>query len=85
MAVRAKFYIAEITRRASGALTGYAQPVPAGEVVMRAVTRGGEENAEWASATPHGEFKMTVRGEALPWFEEHLGKDVSIVIDEYND
>ena len=83
MAIRAKFYIATITRHASGAMNAYAQPVPIGEVVMRPVSRGGDDNEQWASATPSGEFKMSVRGEALPWFEERLGKDVSILIDDF--
>lgn len=79
MAVKARFYVTEITRRASAAMSGYAAPVPLGEVVMRPCTRG-EENKVWASSTPSGEFKMTVRGEALPWFEEMLGQDVEITI-----
>lgn len=80
MAVRARFYVASITRRASSAMRGYAEPVPLGEVELRAVARG-EANSVWASATPHGELKMTVRGEALPWFEQHLGEEVSILME----
>lgn len=79
MAVLARFYVAEVTRYAS--LQGWADPAPKGVVVMRPVTRG-EENAQWASATPSGEFKMTVSGPAWPWFDERLGREVSIVIDE---
>jgi hypothetical protein len=82
MAVKAKFYVTEITRRASGSMGGYAEPVPLGEVIMRPVT-GKAGNEEWASATPSGEFKMVVRGEALNVFERLLGKDVSITIEEY--
>lgn len=81
MAVKAKFYVTEITRRAASSMGGYAEPVPLGEVVMRPCVRG-EENKEWASATPSGEFKMVVRGEALLVFEQLLGKDVSITIEE---
>lgn len=76
--IRAKFYVAEVTKFANG---GYADPKPMGNVTMRPVTRG-EDNREWASATPSGEFKMTVIGDAFPWFDEHLGREVSITIDE---
>lgn len=80
MAVEARFYVATITEHASRKLTGFAEPVPVGEVAMRAATKAGNE--EWASSTPAGEFKMTVRGEALPWFKDRLGKDVRILIDD---
>ena len=80
MAVRAKFYIAAVEQYASQMQKGWAPPAPVGNVTMRPVSRG-EENAEWASATPTGEFKMTVRGDALPWFRENLGKEVFIHID----
>lgn len=83
MAVRAKFYVAEIRQFATAAMAGYAEPKPLGEVVLRAVTRGGDDNKQWASATPAGEVKMTVSGEAFPWFKEHLGKDLSILFDDY--
>lgn len=83
MSVRAKFYIAEITQHATGITRpGYADPAPIGRVVMRPVTRGGDDNADWASSTPSGEFQMTVRGTAFPWFQEHLGRDISITIEE---
>lgn len=81
MAVKAKFYVAEITQRSSAALAGWAEPVPVGDVVMRPVTRG-EDNKVWASSTPSGEFRMTVRGEAFPWFQERLGKEVSITLED---
>jgi len=86
MAVRAKFFVATLTKHASGlphgrTPDGWSPPIPVGEVVMRPVTRG-EENAQWASATPSGEFRMTIRGEALPWFEERLGGEVSILIED---
>ena len=80
MAVEARFYVAGVTQYASRAMAGYAAPVPVGEVEMRAATKAGNE--KWASATPSGTFKMTVRGEALPWFVDRLGKDVRILIDD---
>lgn len=80
MAVRAKFYIGSVTQRAGARMSGYAEPVPQGDVIMYPAARG-EANKEWASATPSGEFKMTVRGSALPWFAENLGREVNILID----
>lgn len=76
MAVIARFYVAEVTKFANG---GYAEPKPVGNVVMRPVTRG-EPNRQWASSTPSGEFKMTVIGEAFPFFEENLGKEIEILL-----
>lgn len=79
MAVRAKFYVQQVTKQATGG--NWAPPAPAGSVVLQPVLRG-EENKEWASATPSGRIEMTIRGEALPWFEERLGKDVAILFDD---
>jgi hypothetical protein len=81
MAVRARFYVATITQHATAARAGYAEPLPLGEVTLRPATRG-EHNREWASATPSGEFKMTVNGPAYPWFAERLGREVSITLDD---
>ena len=61
-------------------MRGYAEPVPLGEVVMRPAYKS-PANEAWASSTPSGEFKMTVRGEALPFFEDALGRDLHITID----
>lgn len=84
MAVRAKFYIAEIRKfaTAAGNTQGWAQPVPFGEVTLRPSLKG-EGNKEWASATPGGEMKMTVNGPAFPWYESMLGKDILITMEEY--
>lgn len=79
MSVKAKFYVAETHKYASQQQAGWAAPAPMGKVILRPVSRG-EDNKEWASATPSGLFEMTVRGEAYPWFEERLGKEVSISI-----
>lgn len=80
-AVQARFYVAEINQYASQARDIYASPAPMGVVKMRPVSRG-EDNAQWASATPSGEFTMTVRGEAFPWFQERLGREVKITIED---
>lgn len=77
MAVQARFYIQSTTRLAS---LGYAEPKPAGQVRMQAVSRG-EANSSWASSTPHGEMTMTIKSPAFAFFEENIGKEVSIVID----
>lgn len=86
MAVKAKFYVAEINKYATAAgngTHGWAEPVPFGQVTLRASVKG-EDNKEWASATPSGEFKMTVNGPAFPWFESMLGRDVAITLEEYS-
>lgn len=82
MAVKAKFYVAEVTKRSAGRLAGYAAPIPLGHVILRPST--GEGNEEWASSTPSGSFEMTVRGEALNTFEALLGQDVSITIEPFS-
>jgi hypothetical protein len=81
MTVQARFYVAEINQYANQTQGGYAPPAPMGVVKMRPVSRGGA-NAQWASATPSGEFTMTVRGEAFPWFQDRLGREVAITIEE---
>lgn len=56
--VRAKFFVQEVGRTTYG-----------GKVVLRAVTRG-EDNKQWASATPSGEITMTIRNElALDFYD----------------
>lgn len=80
MAVQARFYVAEVTKRPMGRMGGFAAPVPLGEVVLRPST--GKGNEEWASSTPSGEIRMTIRSEALDWFESRLGVDVAIRFDD---
>lgn len=56
--VRAKFYVDEIAKTIHG-----------GRVRLRVVTRG-EDNKQWASATPSGEITMTIRNElAIEFFD----------------
>lgn len=81
MAVRAKFYVAEVAQFANQATAGYAAPAPRGTMLLRNVTRG-EENREWASATPQGELRMTVNGDAWPWFQQRLGSDVILTMED---
>lgn len=80
MAVKARFYVAEVNRKAYGASSQ-----PYGEVVMQAVTRKTGDNVDWAQATPSGRFSMNVNGPAMEIFDRLLGKDVSITIDEIPD
>lgn len=80
-AVQARFYVAVVSKNAAQVQQGWAQPAPAGDVTLRPVTRG-EANSEWASATPSGEIKMMVRGEALTWFEDRLGKECKITFED---
>ena len=76
MAVAARFYVAEVSKKAYGGGGGY------GEVVLQAVTRKTGDNVDWASATPSGRLSMSVNAKALAWFDERLGKDVSILIED---
>lgn len=77
MAVLARFYVAEITRRSydPGAV----------QVTLQAVGRG-EENKAWASATPSGQITMAIKnGAAAAFFGDRLGKDVAITFEATED
>lgn len=79
--IKARFYVASLTKHATGnTRPGYADPAPVGEVILRPVTRQTDDNVDWASSTPSGEFRMAIRGEAVPTFEGMIGRDVSITI-----
>ena len=80
MTVQARFYVRTLTKNAylsKQYADTYAKPVPAGEIFLSPVTRGGA-NAEWASATPSGEVKLTTHGPAFEWFEARLGEEIAI-------
>lgn len=79
MAVTARFYVAEILQYATGG--NWAPPAPGGVVTLRPALKA-EANKEWASATPSGEIKMTIRSDAFGWFQERLGKDLHITFDD---
>lgn len=73
MTVQARFYVASITHTAYGAQRG------AVEVKLQAVSRG-DQNRQWAAATPSGVITMQVNNEpAAKWFTDMLGQDVDIV------
>lgn len=76
MAVKARFYVAEVSKKAYGAGPGY------GSVTMQAVTRKTGDNVDWAQATPSGTFTMNINAAALAFFDGLLGKDVAITIEE---
>lgn len=81
MAIAARFWINQVTKHGyANGTGGWADPAPAGNVVLAPVI--GKENEPWASATPSGKIELTVRGSALPWFEERLGKTLAITFDD---
>lgn len=51
MTVRAKFYVYEVTKGTYG-----------GKVVLQVVSRG-DDNKQWASATPAGRIEMTIKND----------------------
>lgn len=81
--VTARFYIREVTRLAGQTMDGWAKPAPRIVVKMSPVSGArGEGNKAWASATPSGEFSMTIGNEqAAQFFDDHLGEDVAITIE----
>ncbi len=73
-AVRARFYIGQVTQLAGGN----------GTVQLNAVIRG-EENKKWASYTPSGQLSMNLSreaGPALDWFLARLGQEVFLDISD---
>lgn len=71
MAVKARFYVSQVT--------SFAYNKEQVAVVLQAVARG-EENRDWAAATPSGNIQMTVNNPtAATWFKDRLGAEVSIL------
>lgn len=77
MAVRAKFYVAAITKQAYS---------PEGaKVTLRATKRKEGDNKGFWDATPNGTLEMDLSakgGAAAKWFEERLGQDVYLTFEE---
>jgi hypothetical protein len=72
--VAARFYVAEITQSAYG-------PKGAAAVKLQAVSRG-DQNKDWASATPSGTITMQINNApAAQWFFDRLGEDVSVTFE----
>lgn len=58
MTVRAKFFVSEVAKTTYG-----------GRIRLQVVSRG-QDNKEWASATPSGHIEMTIRNDhAIAQFE----------------
>ncbi len=71
-AVAARFYVAEVTSHAYG-------PKGSGVVKLNAVSRG-DQNKDWASATPAGQITMTINNPpAFAFFRDRLGEDIALV------
>lgn len=78
MAVEARFYVSEITKRPRNGLVGDDNSI--GGVKLQVSTKGPNNWSEW---TPTGHVEIgTVNPEALAWFSERLGKDVAVVFDD---
>jgi hypothetical protein len=73
MSVTARFYVNEVTRRAHGNTWN---------VGLQAVSRG-EHNKEWAHYTPAGTMTLSIHPDSAAgqWFNDRLGKEVSILIE----
>jgi hypothetical protein len=71
MAVRAKFYVHALSRQA--------WDPDALKVTLSVVTRG-EENRDWAAATPSGTIEMMIKNSgAAAQFAEALGKEFDVL------
>lgn len=73
MAVVAKFYVADVTKHAYN--KGHR------EIAMSPVTRGAP-NADWASATPSGQIKLTVNNEVAADFLDDFDHDFIITFEK---
>lgn len=77
MAVVARFFVRDYSR--------HAWNPESLDVVLAPVTRGAENKA-WATATPSGEFRMTIQNEAAAkFFLDRLGKELAITIEDRPD
>ena len=71
MSVRAIFYVAEVTLK----------PNDVGSVKLNPVAKG--PYGHWSKWTPSGELTLNSTNErATAWFQERIGRDVSITIDD---
>jgi len=82
MAVKARFYVSEIKKTPTDYLGVVLQPV-----IRATPLPGAESNKSWSKYTPSGRIEMNVSNAtgAAQWFDDHLGKDVSITFDEVED
>ena len=71
MSVAARFYVSAFE------LTAYGPP-GSGRVTLTAVSRG-DQNRQWASATPSGKVEMTINNPpAAEWFRDRIGRDIDL-------
>lgn len=71
MAVKCIFYVASVEKRANGVGLVTASPVAKGPY------------AEWSQWTPSGTLQFTsLNPAATAWFEDRLGRDVTLLIDD---
>jgi len=69
--VAARFYVAEVTGTAYG-------PKGGGRVKLQAVSRG-DQNKDWAAATPSGTIEMQINNPpAFRWFAGLLSEDIDL-------
>jgi hypothetical protein len=69
--VHARFYVAEAT------LTAYG-PKGSGKIKLQAVSRG-DQNKQWAEATPAGTVEMSINNPAaFAWFAGLIGDDLAL-------
>lgn len=74
MAVKARFWIREITKFGNAGNN---------KVVLSPVTRNTEDNVQWSKYTPSGEITLFITTEgAQQWFEDRIGKDVAITFED---
>lgn len=73
MAVKARFYVHQVAKNATGYTT----------IKMSPSTKG-EENKDWAKYTPSGSIELTINPEtgAGQWFEKMLGRDIPILFED---
>lgn len=70
MSVTARFYISQVTKTTTDVLG----------VTLMPVIRPTNDNIEWSKYTPSGKIEINVTADgARDWFEDRLGKDVSII------
>lgn len=77
MQVKARFYVAQVAKNA-GSFGNHLS------VTLLPVTRKTGDNVDWSKYTPSGKIEMTVSAEtgAFAWFEERIGKDVSLTFED---
>jgi len=88
MAVKARFWVQKIEKVVSGSAAPGQVPnlnmwVSLAPVVRSTGQPGDGQNKDWSKYTPAGEVRMCLTAEgAQKWFEDRIGKDVSITFDD---